>query len=126
MPETNYIAGVCNIGTEEIIRRRNLGWISLAVSALLLTVLILIEVNPWWRLFVFFPATLSASGFLQAYFGFCSGFARKGLFNFGSLGQTQSVADDPSRAKDRKRGNQITLYAVIIGIVVAIVSVLVV
>ena len=38
-------------------------------------------------------STISASGFLQAYFQFCSGFARIGVFNFGSLGQTNKVLE---------------------------------
>jgi hypothetical protein len=126
MPTTKieYLAGVCNIGPEEIARRRNLGWIGLAVAIVLLAILVWAGVNPWWRLFVFFPAMLSASGFLQAYFRFCSGYARRGVFNFGSLGATHPVTDATSKTKDRKQGNRIMLWAVLIGAVAAIVVVL--
>ena len=126
MTQTEYVPGVCNIGPEEIARRRNLGWLALAITILLLLTLILTGVNPWWRLFVFFPAAMSASGFLQAYFHFCVGFARIGVFNFGSIGQMQKVDDDLSKKKDKRKGNQITLYAVLIGGVSAIIAVVLV
>jgi hypothetical protein len=118
-----YVAGVCNIGPEEIQRRRNTGWVGLVVAIILFAVLFWTGVNPWWRLFIFFPAALSATGFLQAYFQFCTGFARRGVFNFGSPGQMNPVGDDASKQKDRRMGNRITLYAVLIGAVVAIVCV---
>lgn len=123
MDKAEYVPGVCNIGPEEIARRRNLGWSSLAVAIVLLVVLIWSGINPWWRLLVFFPAMLSASGFLQSYFHFCSGFARKGLFNFGPLGTQQKVTDEASKAKDEKRGKQIALYAFLIGLAAAILAV---
>src|SRR5580692_2451145 len=99
--QNQYTPGVCNIGREETTRRRQLGWISLVVAVVILIILIWSGVNPWWRLLVFFPATMSASGFLQARYHFCSGFARKGVFNFGPLGTTQNVNDEASKQKDR-------------------------
>jgi len=101
----------------------NVGWLGLAVTFILLAILLVAGAKPWWRLLVFFPATLSASGFIQARLHFCSGFARLGIYNFGSIGHKNPVPDDASKAKDRRRGNQITMYAVLIGIVVAIVCV---
>ncbi|MEJ0021849.1 MAG: hypothetical protein WDN47_04750 [Candidatus Doudnabacteria bacterium] len=125
MTQSEYVPGVCNIGPAEIARRRNLGWVSLAIVVILLAALIWFKVNPWWRLFVFLPATMSASGFLQAYFHFCSGFARRGLFNFGPAGQTQAITDDASKAMDKQKGSRITLYAALIGLTVAIVAMLI-
>jgi hypothetical protein len=124
MAQIEYIPGVCNIGPDEIARRRNLGWVALAISVGLLLGLILTRVNPWWRLFVFFPATTSASGFLQAYFHFCAGYARIGIFNFGPVGERHKVDDGFSKKKDKRKGNQITLYAVLIGGVTVIIGLL--
>jgi len=121
--QTEYIPGKCNIGPEEIARRRNFGLAAFVVLILLLGGLIFTGVNPIWRLFVFFPAASVASGFLQAYFHFCSGFARIGAYNFGRTGEKHEVKDEDSKAKDRRRGNQITLYAVIIGTVAALAAV---
>ena len=118
-----YIPGVCNIGSQEINRRRRIGWIGLAVVLFLFIILTLFNVHPWWRLLIFFPATLSASGFLQAHFHFCAGFARKGVFNFGEIGKTQEVTDESANAKDKQKGNKIALYAVSIGAIVAFICV---
>lgn len=125
MAQIIYTPGVCNIGPEEIARRRNVGWIGFLVAAVLFALLYWTRVDAWWRLFIFFPALLSASGFLQAYFHFCAGFAKRGVFNFGPLGKTQTITDEASKAKDRSRGNKIMLYAALIGAAVAIVCVLI-
>ncbi len=125
MAQNEYIPGVCNIGPEETSRRRNLGWVSLAIAIVLLAILLGTGANVWWRLLIFLPATISASGFLQAYFHFCSGFARQGVFNFAALGNMQKVADENSKVKDSKRGSQITWYAAAIGIVITIISIVI-
>ncbi|HTY12131.1 MAG TPA: hypothetical protein VMF88_13810 [Bacteroidota bacterium] len=118
--QTEYIPGKCNIGPGEIARRRNFGLAALVVLFVSLGGLMLARVNPLWRLFIIFPAASVASGFLQAYFHFCSGYARIGAYNFGEPGERHDVEDEASKAKDRKKGNQITLYAVIFGAMVAL------
>ena len=122
MADSQYIPGVCNIGKEEITRRRSLGWASLLITLVLAVVLIWSGVHPLWRLVIFFPAMMSASGFLQAYFHFCSGFGSRGLFNLGELGKAESVIEAAARDLDRKRAFQISLYAAIIGVLVVLVS----
>lgn len=125
MTTDQYVAGVCNIGPEEIARRRNFGWMGLAVTVGVLAVLVWTDADRWWGLLLFLPAGASASGFLQAQFRFCSGFSREGVFNFGQVGETHEVTDDESRAKDRRRGNQINLYSALVGAAVAILGVVV-
>jgi type II secretory pathway component PulK len=125
MVQPEYVPGVCNIGHEEIARRRRFGWVALIVALLLVAVLIRMHVNPWWRLLVFLPAAMSASGFLQAQFHFCLGFAYAGISNFGALGQSEAVTDKASRTTDRKRGTRIAIYAVVIGTVAGLLSVFV-
>jgi hypothetical protein len=125
MVQSEYVPGVCNIGSEEIARRRNAGWVGLAITFVAFVALVWTDVNPWWRMLLFLPAMLSASGFLQAHFRFCAGFSRAGVFNFGTVGETHAVTGVEARAEDRRRGNQISLYATMIGAVVAIVAVLV-
>jgi hypothetical protein len=125
MVQSEYIPGVCNIGHAEITRRRNFGWVGLAITVMAFIVLVWTDVNPWWRLLLFVPAMASASGFLQAHFRFCAGFSRTGVFNFGAVGDTHEVTDEGARAKDRRRGSQISLYAAIIGAAFATLAVLV-
>ncbi len=125
MTSTEYVPGVCNIGRAEITRRRRVGWFGLAATAILFGGLVALDANRWWMLLVFLPAAMAASGFLQAHFGFCAGFSRAGVFNFGPVGQTERVADDEARTADRRRGNQILLYSILIGAAVTVLAVLV-
>jgi hypothetical protein len=126
MSKVKYLAGVCNIGPVEIARRRKLGLFSFVISIAVLVILIWLHVNPWWRLIVFFPVFMSASGFLQAYFRFCPGFARAGVYNFTLIiGKFTKVSDDYSKEKDKSVGNKIMLYAISIGLVASIIGVMI-
>jgi len=100
-----------------------MGWIGLVVTLVVFAALAWAGVAPLWRLVVFFPATVSASGFLQARFRFCVGFARIGVSNFGDLGQTQPVESEAARKADRARGLRLTYYAALIGLAAAMVAV---
>jgi hypothetical protein len=125
MMQPEYVPGVCNIGVAEVTRRRNAGWVGLAITVVAFVVLLWTDVNQRWGLLLFLPAMVSASGFLQAHFRFCAGFSRAGVFNFGAVGETNAVSDEDARAKDRRRGSQISLYAAMTGAIVAVVAVLV-
>ena len=118
-----YAPGECNIGPEEVARRRNLGWIALGITLAAYAGMKWSAIDVWWRLLIFLPATASASGFLQAYFRFCVGFARMGVFNFGRAGEMHKIDNEDSKKKDRKKGSTITLYAAVIGAVVTILSI---
>jgi hypothetical protein len=121
MTATNaYQPGVCNIGPAEIRRRRRSGWIGLAVAVVYLVVAYWLGWPSPWRLIVFLPAGAGASGFLQAAFHFCAGFARRGLFNFGDLGTEETVHEAEFRKKDQRKGMQILALSIAIGIVVAL------
>ncbi len=119
-----YQPGVCNIGPEEIARRRMAGHVGLVATLVVLAVLIFIGAPPVTRLVAILPAAASASGYLQAWLKFCAGFGSRGIFNFGALGQAITVADDEARALDRRRARQIGLWALAIGVVVGFVAVL--
>jgi hypothetical protein len=119
-----YRPGVCNIGPAEIARRRRAGHIGLVGSVALLAVLVALDAPPLARLLLVVPATIGASGYLQAWLKFCAGFGSAGVFNFGDLGSTQSVVDDAARAADRRRSGQIGLASFAIGLPVGIGAVL--
>jgi hypothetical protein len=120
---TNYQAGVCNIGPAEIARRRRAGHIGLIVTLVVFVVLVVAHVPPLARLIVGLPAAGAAAGYLQAAFRFCAGFASRGIFNFGALGQVEQVPDEDARRRDRSKANQILAGSLALGIVVAIVAV---
>lgn len=120
--ENQYSPGVCNIGPAEIKKRKQAGWMGLVATALLWTICIWFDVPAVWRLTLFFPAMMSAIGFLQAYMQFCAYFGFASLFNFGEVGKTDTIQQAEFRAKDRRKAWQIIVYAVIIGLVVALVG----
>ena len=118
--QNKYIPGVCNIGPEEIKKRKQAGWMGLIVTVVLWAVFVWFDVAAPWRLSLFFPAMMSATGFLQAYMHFCAYFGFASLFNFGDVGKTDSVSQAEFRAKDRRRAWQIIVYSVLIGTAVSI------
>ena len=121
---TAYQPGVCNIGPAEIARRRRAGHVGLLATIVLFVALVAIDAPPLVRLLVALPAAAAASGYLQAWLRFCAGFGSRGVFNFGSLGETQQVADAGAHSRDRSRARQIGLASIAIGVAVGVVAAL--
>ncbi|HEY8799999.1 MAG TPA: hypothetical protein VIM20_05320 [Candidatus Limnocylindrales bacterium] len=119
-----YRPGVCNIGPEEIARRRRAGHVGILASLILLVILLAIGAPSLARLVVAIPAAGAASGYLQAWLKFCAGFGSRGVFNFGPLGQTEEVVDVDARRRDRARARQIGLASLAIGIAIGVVAAL--
>ncbi len=117
--QNKYIPGVCNIGPDEIQMRKRTGWFGLVATIILWGAFILLNIPAVWRLTLFIPAMMSATGFLQAYMHFCAYFGFASLFNFGELGKKDSVSQAEFRKKDRRKAWQIVIYSILIGIVVA-------
>jgi hypothetical protein len=115
-----YIPGVCNIGPAEIRRRSQSGWFGLGVTVVLWAAFFVFRVPAPWRLFLFFPSMISATGFLQAAMHFCAGFGMRGVFNFGQVvGKTESVEQAEFRRKDQRKARSIALLSALAGLVVA-------
>ena len=123
--DPEYVAGVCNIGSAEIARRRRAGHVGLVVTLGSFVVLALIGAPPPARFLVAVPAAGAASGYLQARLRFCAGFGSRGVFNFGPLGPTERVADDDARARDRARATRIGLASLAFGVAVGVVAALI-
>ena len=120
--QNKYIPGVCNIGPEEIKKRKQSGWIGLIATAVLWALFIWFDIPSIWRLTLFLPAMMSATGFLQAYMHFCAYFGFASLFNFGNVGKTDSVQQAEFRAQDRRRAWQIVIYSILIGLVASLLA----
>jgi hypothetical protein len=119
-----YIPGVCNIGPAEIAQRKRIGWIGLLVTIIAWVLLAYFSFAPWWFVVLFFPAAMSATGFIQGFSHFCAGFGMQGVLNFGpEVGKTDTVSQAEFRAADRKKALEIFAWSVIAGIVVAAVAV---
>jgi hypothetical protein len=123
-PADEYMPGVCNIGAEEIARRRRAGHVGAIATLAVLAVLVVLHLPSPARLVVALPAAAAAIGYLQAALRFCAGFGAEGVFNFGAIGRTEEIADPEMRARDRSRAAQIALASLGIGLAVAVVAAL--
>jgi len=115
-----YQPGVCNIGPQEIARRRRAGHAGLIVSVVVFGVLLALAAPHWTRLVLILPAGASASGYLQGWFHFCAGFGSSGVYNFGPPGTVERVADPESRSRDRLKSLQIGAASLAIGLAVGV------
>jgi hypothetical protein len=116
-----YIPGVCNIGPEEIKRRRNAALISGVIVVAEIILLLVYHVNPLWRLSLILPATSLGIGFLQVFLKFCVGFGRMGVFNFDKVGKVIPVEEKENLEKDHKKSRQMTLMGLAFGVVCGII-----
>ena len=123
--EGRYIPGVCNIGPQEIRRRRRTGYVGTAITLAVFAGLVVVGAPPIARLVLFLPAAIAASGFLQAYLKFCAGFGQLGVFNFADdRSSMEHVIDKVARRKDVLKAWQIGIASGLIGLAVAVVAVL--
>jgi hypothetical protein len=121
-----YIPGTCNIGPAERRMRRMSGWLGLGVTIILWGIFVAAHTPQVWRFFVFLPASMAATGFLQDAFHFCVNFGMRGLFNFGpEVGKTDNVLQAEFRKKDREKAMLILFLSMLIGAAVAAASVLI-
>ena len=108
--ETGYQPGVCNIGKEERAMRLRVGFLGLLLTLALAVPLLVLRVDWPWRLTVFLPAVMAASGLVQGFYQFCVGFAAAGVFNFGpKVGTTTAVPDPEALKRDRAKMLQLNL-----------------
>jgi hypothetical protein len=116
----HYIPGVCNIGRAEIRQRKRIGWVMLAATVGLWVAFAVLHVTPQRRLLLFFPASLAATGFLQAAWHFCATFGVLGVSNFGShVGKTDTVEQAEFRRQDRRTAIKIIALSALAGAAVA-------
>lgn len=119
MAASEYIPGVCNIGRAEIRQRKVIGWFGLAVTVGAWIACSVFEVAPVWRLALVAPASIAATGFLQAAWHFCATFGVLGLSNFGSVGRTDTVEQAEFRRQDRRTALKIIALSLVAGAIVA-------
>jgi len=113
------IAPRCNIGAEEIARRRRSAIVLTIVTALVAAALVAVHAEAAERLFIWPLATAAAVTWLQVVHRFCVAFGALGLENFGRLGEEVHV-DERQRAMDRRRALQVIIEGSLIGLVVAL------
>ena len=117
---SQYRAGACNIGPEEMARRRRSGAVGIAIAVVLGAVLVVLGAPPLARLLVFFPLAGGLVSLEQVRRRFCVGFAMAGLRNFGALGRPDKVADAADRAADRRAALVMIAYMSAIAAVITL------
>ena len=120
---TGYRPGVCNIGPEEIARRRRGGLTGIGIAVAIGLVLVALEAPVWTRVLVFPFLAGGLVSLEQARRHFCVGFAMAGLRNFGPLGGPDRVVDTAERAADRRAALIMTGYMSAIAAVITAVFV---
>jgi len=121
--QREYVAGGCNISKEEENLRWTAGWLGAGLTLAGGLAFVALGVPAVWRLTLFLPAVMGASGFLQAGMHFCANYGMRGVFNVGSeVGQTRTVEGAEFAKKDKAKAFQILGLSVLIGVAVAVVT----
>ncbi len=126
MSDINYKTGMCNIGEAEIAQRRRIGYIGLVLTIVFLIVYLsliyLIDLNPFFGVIILIPAEIFTIGFLQARKKFCAAYGLAHRQNVASpLGVTLKIQDITSQKKDRNKALVIIIQSIIYaGIITAI------
>jgi len=107
-----YITGVCNIGKEEIKRRKNATIFSLVLCIAVIGLFQWLQVAPAWKLLLFIPAVFLGITFQQWYFKFCVAYGIKGMFNFENIGEHFNIVDKESLRQDRIKAWTMVGYGV--------------
>jgi hypothetical protein len=97
----SYIPGQCNIGPEEIDRRKRNGYLGLAGMAIFIILDLNFHFPQIWKLLLIAPTVYALSGFVQARSKFCYAFGLLGLFSF--TGKRIKVHDDLQVKQDRNK-----------------------
>ena len=122
--QTGYRAGACNIGPEEIARRRRGGLTGVGIAVAIGIGLVAIGAPSWTRVLVFPFLAGGLVSLEQVRRRFCVGFAMAGLRNFGPLGEPDKVVDTAERAADRRAALVMTAYMSAIAAVITALFVL--
>jgi len=120
-----YAPGACNISREEGQLRLISGYIGTGLTVAAALAFFALGVPKLWRLTLFLPAVMAASGYLQATLKFCVNYGMRGVYNVArEVGDTSEVKGE-SKAVDRRRALVILGWSALIGAVVAVAATLI-
>lgn len=106
----------CNIGPEEVARRRRSALFFTAVALGVAILIVASDLPSAARLILLPFAAGAAIAWLQVVHRFCVAFGAFGLENFGRLGSETRVGAE-QRAADRRRALQLVLEGTLIGVI---------
>ncbi len=120
MPHNNYIPGTCNIGNDQLTKRKRFALKIILVTLACILILQIFSLDKLWRLFMFIPFTLSAIGIQQVYFKFCYMFGIKGFYGFGELGKARTIKEEEFKKLDKAKALKMIVTSVLIGLAITI------
>jgi len=103
LTSAEYVPGNCNIGPEEIYRRRRIGYLGLAGMAIFIIIDINFNLPQVWKLVLFAPTVYALSGFFQARHKFCFLYGFMGLSSISGRRNFAKTKDNLMLRKDRTR-----------------------
>jgi len=106
-----------NIGRKARHWRAALGLLSLIFGAALGTVLLLFDIDRWWRLLVFFPIQFGCLGILQALHGVCAVYAAMGLWQI-TRASVQKIPDPCLENEFKSLAKRLVLWSCLIAMIV--------
>ncbi len=114
-----YEPGVCNIGRSEIGKRYALAALGLGAAALLCIAVLAFGLPRPILLVSFIFLLLGFEGRYQGLFGFCAGFAARGIYDFtGSEGKRGRITRKEFHGKDMRKAMRIHAYSIASGVAV--------
>ena len=111
---SEYTPGTCNIGPDEIKRRKTFAIAGFVFFLISLFGALGPHATHLTRLGVAIPAILFATGLVQARKKFCLAFGFAGTFNFSKVGKINKVASAQERSADRATALKILLHSLLI------------
>ena|ERR1035437_995102 len=115
--EDGYIPGTCNIGKEQLTKRKWFAVLCIFATLLCIFLLQVFQLDKIWRLPMFILFTASAIGVQQVYYKFCYLFGLKGLYGFGEVRRAKLVEEVEYRKLDRAKAQRMISSSVLIGLV---------
>ena len=116
--QLEYVAGACNIGPEEITRRKRAAVAGLVATLFLAVALVALGapsgLGP--RLLIALPLTGAAIGWIQARRRFCMAYGLAGTFNLEKIGNMSRVVDSAALAADRRTSLIIAAQGLAVGL----------
>lgn len=114
MESTDYIPGACNIGPQERILRRSIGFVCAFFFIALLLAFHFTYARYSTRLLLLIPAFIGSLGLIQDAMRFCVNFGFQGVFNLTRpVGKTQTVEQAEFRRLDREKAVEIICYSIV-------------
>lgn len=122
--ESEYTAGVCNIGPGEIRKRQFTALVGAILSLLSVLSYSHIHASHSARFPIFIPLMVFSVGFIQSRRKFCLAFGLMGTFNFGRSRDIARVTSLEDRASDRKTALSILGQAALLAIGLTLIVIL--